>query len=452
MRSCYVSIPFGVKVGREGVPIDFDELYNQVIAPSVRELGIECRRVEEFAPSAIWQKMLFSALISSDLMIADLSTHDPNVLYELGVRHALRRGRTLLISNHGQLPFDLNYAQVLFYGTEDGRLQDVDAFRSTLQSLIRQSMRSTISDSPLYEFYPDIEVSLPPELASERRAQGTSRTRAREPFVQSVLESPARAARKLEQTAQEVRTAADSDPMAYLSLMRKSRDLSQWDQVVALAADAPPQIGQSPEVRQLLALALNRRKGEGDRERAIALMEELIAETGGDGETFGILGRVYKDLADQAMSEGRLDLGQAYFEHALQSYRAGFEKNPKDYYPGVNVVTLLQQRGDAESLAELDLVLPRVRGALQERMTEGVPDYWALATDLELSIVARDWQAAERAVDRALGAATSSWMLHSTLSNVERLLERLPASADRGRVEEIIGRLQTAYSESGERR
>lgn len=64
--------------------------------------------------------------------------------------------------------------------------------------------------------------------------------------------------------------------MAYLSLMRKSRDLSQWDQVVALAAAAPPEIGQSPEVRQLLALALNRRQASGDRERAVALMTKFV--------------------------------------------------------------------------------------------------------------------------------------------------------------------------------
>jgi hypothetical protein len=238
--------------------------------------------------------------------------------------------------------------------------------------------------------------------------------------------------------------------MAYLSLMRKSRDLSQWDQVVALAAQAPPEIGQSPEVRQLLALALNRRNVDGDRERAIALMEELVAETGGDGETFGILGRIYKDLADQAARVGDRAASQAHLERALQSYRAGFDKNPKDYYPGVNVVTLLQQRGDPAALAELAQVLPRVRAALQERMEEGVPDYWALATDLELSLVAGDWPAAEHAVDRALRVATSRWMLDSTLHSVKRLLERLPPNADRARVEAIIGRLQAAASKSGE--
>lgn len=449
MRSCYVSIPFGVKPGPDGQSIDFDAIYHQVIAPAVRDLGIECRRLDEFAPSAIWHKLMFGALIGSDLMIADLSTHNPNVLYELGVRHALRRGRTLLISSTGPLPSDLNYAQVLFYGLQDGRLQDADTFRTTLQALVRQSLRSSISDSPLYEFYPDLDVRLPPELAPERSAQRTSVTKARKSFVQSVVESPSRAVRELEQAAQEVRAAPGSDPMAYLSLMRKSRDLLQWDQVVALAAEAPPEIGQSPEVRQLLALALNRRKASGDRERAIGLMNELIAETGGDGETFGILGRIHKDFADQARKEGDQTAAQAHLDRALQSYRTGFEKNPKDYYLGLNLVTLLQQRGDAAALAELAQALPLVRAALQERMEEGVSDYWALATDLELSLVAGDWDAAERAVDGALAVAPSRWMLESTLHSLKLIPERLPANADRSRVEAIISRLESAFRNSG---
>jgi hypothetical protein len=131
---------------------------------------------------------------------------------------------------------------VLFYGVQHGHQQDGDAFRSKLQSLVQQSRRSTISDSPLYEFYPDLDVSLPPEFLPERSAQRTPLTEARKPFVQSVGESPARAAHELERMAQEVRAAPGSGPMACLSLRRQSRDLSQWHQVVALAADAPSEL------------------------------------------------------------------------------------------------------------------------------------------------------------------------------------------------------------------
>ena len=51
--------------------------------PAVQELNLDCRRLDDFSSGTIW---LFTALISSDLMIADISTHNANVLYELGVR------------------------------------------------------------------------------------------------------------------------------------------------------------------------------------------------------------------------------------------------------------------------------------------------------------------------------------------------------------------------------
>lgn len=154
MRTCYVSIPFGIKSDLDGRTLDFDYLYREVIQPAVQALEVECRRLDEFSPAgAIWHKTLFTALISSDLMIADLSTHNANVLYELGVRHAMRRGRTLLISAHGRLPGNVSYARTLWYEPDaSGRLTGApaDNFREVLQSNIRQSMRSTISDSPIY--------------------------------------------------------------------------------------------------------------------------------------------------------------------------------------------------------------------------------------------------------------------------------------------------------------
>jgi hypothetical protein len=93
MRTCFVSIPFGVKSHADGRLLDFDFLYTEVIRPAVEAVGMECRRLDEYSPGAIWHKTLFSAIISSDLVIADITTDNANVFYEIGIRHALTRGR-----------------------------------------------------------------------------------------------------------------------------------------------------------------------------------------------------------------------------------------------------------------------------------------------------------------------------------------------------------------------
>src|SRR5262245_51669507 len=207
MQSCFVSIPFGIKTLPDGRALDFDFLYNQVIKPAVTDLGLECKRLDEYPPGAIWQKTMFAAVISSELLISDIGSGNANVFYELGVRHALGRGRTILISAGGRIPGDIDYYQALFYDPDEtGRLTGpaAESFRDQLQSNIRQSQRSLVSDSPIYEFYPDLEVSYPPELEGSARRR-RPRTKGQRAFAQSVVETPDQAKGDLEGIEAEVR-------------------------------------------------------------------------------------------------------------------------------------------------------------------------------------------------------------------------------------------------------
>ncbi len=413
---------------------------------------MECRRLDEFSPGAIWHKTLFTALISSDVMVADVSIQNANVFYELGIRHALKRGRTLLISAGGRMPSNISYVQTLVYQPDlSGRLTGEAAatFRQALQGLIRQSQRTAISDSPIYEFFPDLEVVVPPELESQvRRRRMPDNKKPGGSFADSVVESPDRAISKLNKVEAELRGAPEADPVDYLNLLRKYRDLSEWDRVIALAQDAPPAVAKSPEVLQLLALALNRRSKPGDQDRAIALMEQLIAETGADSETFGILGRIYKDRYEQANAQHDSAAAAANLDRALQCYRLGFEKNPRDYYPGINVVTLLLQRDDDAARAELNAILPRVRAAVQEKLEAG-PDFWAVATDLQLAAIARDWSAVDQAVRRVAALATSGWMLETMLRDLRVLREKFTDQEDLARMEEILSFLSQLSHQAG---
>jgi tetratricopeptide (TPR) repeat protein len=445
MHSCFVSIPFGVRTGIDGRALDFDYLYRMVIRPAVEEVGVECRRLDELSPGAIWHKSLFTALVTSDLYIADISTANANVFYELGIRHALKRGRTILISAGGRIPGNLSYVQALWYEPDvEGQLKGEAAsqFRTALQSIIRQSQRSSISDSPIYEFFPDLEVVLPSELDTSSRPRRSPPTKLRSVFVQSAVESPARAKGELDKREAEVRGSVESDPTAYLTLLRKYRDLSEWDRVVELAESAPEPLSQSPELRQMLALSLNRRGQTGDREKAIALMEQQIAETGGDSESFGILGRIYKDRYDEAKGSGDAAKAALDHQHALESYRKGFEKNPRDYYPGINVVTLLLQAGDDASRAELATIVPRVREAVQQRLEGDRPDFWDIATDLQLSTVARDWTHAEMAARQVVAQAPNRWMLDSTVRDVRVVRSAFSDPHDRKKIDHLLDLLQ----------
>jgi hypothetical protein len=436
MRTCYVALPSGVRRDAEGRMLDFEYLYSRVLKPTIDDAGLECRRLEEFTPGITWQRSLFTGILSSDLMIADISTQNPNVMYELGIRHALKRGRTLMISAGGKLPANVGHVQALFYRPDaDGRLIGAAAeeFRSRLQSVIQVSRSSAVSDSPLYEFFPDIDVLLPPEL--ELQTAWRTRTRSRGRTGVGVLGGtqtrPASRDAMVEQTRQreEEARSVGADPIEFQTVLRRYRDLSAWDELIRLADEAPASVAQSPEVRQLLALALNRRGSSGDQDRAIALMEQLITDTGGDAETFGVLGRIYKDRFEEARADDDAARAATSLDQALRCYRAGFEKNPKDIYTGFNVVTLLLQRDDGSGSPELAAFLPRIRAAVNEKIDSGRPDLRDRAIHMQLAAVSGEWVEAQAAARELVAHAGPGWQIESARRDLRDLGARLPAAA-----------------------
>jgi len=423
VNTCYVSIPFGIKPDHQGFPIDFDRIYRQVIKPAVEGAGLTCLRADELPTGALIQKSILSAVLGSDVMIADLTTGNANVMYELGIRHMAQRGLTILLTaTKSPIPFDINYSKTMMYELEgDGLITDqsAQALRQMIGSAIRTGLEHASVDSPLYEFFPDLHVDLPGGLASfeSRRRLPNKRTKRSRSISGTVSsrEEPRDAVKRVEE---EALNTPNADPVTLINVLKAYRDISAWDDMIKLADALPPAIGNSPEVRQLLALALNRRAKSGDQDRAISLMKQLIAETGGDAESFGILGRIYKDRY-------ALDGQQEDLDTAIMYYSEGFAKQPDDYYPGVNVVTLLLQRKDEAARQELEAILPKVREAVDNKMKDGLTGYWELATALHLACVAKEWDEAHRLAELAIEQSPSRWMLESTIRDLVSLQDSM---------------------------
>jgi hypothetical protein len=162
-------------------------------------------------------------------------------------------------------------------------------------------------------------------------------------------------------------------------------------------------------VRQQWALALNRRNQPGDRDKAADILGKLIHQRGADPETLGLLGRVHKDRYKDAKKAGSI-IAYAALDDAINAYRKGFESDPRDYYPGINAITLLVDKGDEESLKKAEQLLPLVSFAVARRGGGTSSDYWDLATVLELACIGGDWVGAARVLPRVLAAAKESWM------------------------------------------
>src|SRR5580704_19630688 len=104
---CFVLMPFGRKRTRGTASIDFDAVYRELIAPAIRDAGLDPIRADEELTGGIVHKPMFERLILCDYAVADLTLANANVFYELGVRHAFRPWTTVpIIEQDSRLPFD----------------------------------------------------------------------------------------------------------------------------------------------------------------------------------------------------------------------------------------------------------------------------------------------------------------------------------------------------------
>ena len=116
-KRCFVVMGYGVRNDlTTGKQINLDRVYKEIIKPVVTECGYHCIRGDEVLDSGLIDVSMYYAILESDLVVADISTLNPNVIYELGVRHGVRRFRTvIMMESKDQFMFDINHIRTLTY-------------------------------------------------------------------------------------------------------------------------------------------------------------------------------------------------------------------------------------------------------------------------------------------------------------------------------------------------
>src|SRR3954471_3012686 len=114
---CFVLMPFGQKPDATGGLVDFDAVYRELIQPAIDDAGLQPIRADEEMTGGIIHKPMFERLVLCEYAVADLTTANANVFYELGVRHAVRPWSTILLFAAGgtQLPFDVQPLRAIPY-------------------------------------------------------------------------------------------------------------------------------------------------------------------------------------------------------------------------------------------------------------------------------------------------------------------------------------------------
>jgi tetratricopeptide (TPR) repeat protein len=449
----FVAMPFSVKKDSQGNEIDFNRVYDELIKPALEAAGLDVFRADKEMRAGDIRTDMFQELLIADLVVADLTIDNPNVWYELGVRHALRARGVVLISG-GQVPtaFDLYTDRKLRYSIKD-RGPDpttIEQDKTHLADMVKATMESWHGRkvSPVYDLMPNLQE---PDWKSLRIGA------VREFWEQhEVWEQRMALARKAGQIG-DVLVLADEAPIAAFraeawikagETLRKAEHfnfgLEQLERGLAIEPNNLRGLREQGICLQRLALA---GKPDHSLDRARAHYRTALKSFPNDPETWALLGRVDKDAwvaawrqagrtPEQMREEAAYE--DALLRAAIESYANGYRRNPAHYYSGINALTLMHLYRHLTRDPHYDQEMNAMAGAVRfaaDCESDEQQLFWSKATLGDLEVLVGTSETVKVAYKEAIVKNDKDWFALNSSHAQLQLLKDLgfrPETVDAG--------------------
>ena len=327
----FIVRPFGLKND-----IDFDAVEANLIGPALDKLGVTGRTTGEIVGQGNIRTDMFQLLLTADLVVADLSIHNANVFYELGIRHALRDRHTFLLRcNVDRYPFDLQTDRYFTYKKE-APADSVDALAAALRATIDEGK----TNSPVFASLPNMKEQDPSEFmavpagfgeeveraASERRLGDLGLLAAEAKGFYWETEG-LRAVGRAQYEAKDFKGAKNT----WETLRRTSRENDL--EANLLLGTIYERLGKITDSNLSLDRALdNKEIGKDKRAEAYALQ-------GRNAKT--LWRREWETVADAAAKPAAA-LKSGLLQDSFESYERAFEEDLNHFYSGLNALAMLR--------------------------------------------------------------------------------------------------------------
>ena len=415
----FVAMPYGEKEG-----IDFNRVYSEYIKPALDSAGFEVFRADKEIRAGNIRTDMFQELLLADLVVVDLSIDNPNVWYELGIRHALRaRGVIHINCKREYMPFDVYTDRVLRYRVKDGKPDP--NFNEEDQRKLAEMAKETMASSPARKISPVYQHLHNLEEPNWRKFQVDKEREFWETFEK--WEELIRVARKTNRPG-DILVLAEEAPFYAIQVeayRRAGKELMRLGhfpfalEQIEKALDINPEDLESSQQKGIILGRLKK------FDKAKGWLERLVEKYPNDAETLALRGRVEKDAwVDCWRKEGKsfdersaaACADEGYLKESIKFYSEGFKKDPSHYYSGINAATLIhlhnQLTGDQEQMGLCKEMEGGLRWALESALskeTEKKKDYWARVTLGDLEVISGDTKGVERAYKNAVAVSDKDW-------------------------------------------
>lgn len=135
-----------------------DVILNQYIETELEGTGLRAVRADKIGEPGMISRQIIEYVIKSKLVVVDLSFHNPNVFYELALRHVTGRPTVHLTRTLDKPPFDVGNFRAINIDTSDGytMVREIDTIRSQIATAIRSALANGESrDNPILTYCPN---------------------------------------------------------------------------------------------------------------------------------------------------------------------------------------------------------------------------------------------------------------------------------------------------------
>lgn len=153
---CFYVTPIGSDDSEQRLHSDL--FLSALVEPALIEFGLTVVRADMIGKPGMITAQVIEHVVRSRIVIADLSFHNPNVFYEVALRHACRRPIVQLIRASEAIPFDLEQFRTIRIDTANiyTLVPRIETYRSEIASQVRRAIQEKAGlDNPLAVFYPD---------------------------------------------------------------------------------------------------------------------------------------------------------------------------------------------------------------------------------------------------------------------------------------------------------
>ncbi|MGE7429070.1 hypothetical protein [Bacillus thuringiensis] len=147
-KTCFIITPIGDD--QSDIRRAADGVIDAVIVPALCEMGFDEENIKVAhrmpSPGSI-NKQVISSVLECDLAVANLTNLNPNVMYELAIRHAARKPVVQICQKGTRLPFDITEERTIFY-TND--MAGVIELNNNFKDMVQEAIADEEPDNPIY--------------------------------------------------------------------------------------------------------------------------------------------------------------------------------------------------------------------------------------------------------------------------------------------------------------